>query len=78
MMTKQDTGLKDANGVEVYEGDILWDPHYEVYGVVSFEEDSFRYTDGNVSELLGEVHNVLEVHGNVNQNPELLGDLHAK
>ena len=68
----QSTGLKDKNGVEIFEGDIGWDDHLEVHGQVIFENGAFKYEWDNISEDLFEVTDDIEIVGNIYENPELL------
>lgn len=76
---RQYTGLKDKNGVEIYEGDIVKEPYYvdEINGFLLLE---VVFKDG---EFLGKVLNkkgfglqrltmYREVIGNIYENPELL------
>ena len=70
---EQDTGPKDKNGTEIYEGDILIDDTGEPieYWVVKFSEGAFVGECTGVTELLSELTN-LEVVGNIHENPELV------
>lgn len=70
----QYTGLKDKHGIEIYEGDIgrsvdevLWEVKYDTV-LARF----IGLYDGNVIEDLSEVHDSMEIIGNIYENPELL------
>lgn len=75
----QYTGLKDRNGKEIYEGDIIkFTDNYntdipEKIGVVKFNNASFYITDGAYSCYRWIDINV-EVIGNIYENPDLLED----
>jgi len=72
----QYTGLKDKNGVAIYEGDYLttnrmYHKEDKLDGVVAFEAGAF--TIGSISlHALWLAGDDIEVIGNIHENPELL------
>ena len=78
----QYTGLKDKNGVGVYEGDLLINSRGRISEVVwhefsaSFDTNFVRDTKPEIASSMGLQNNMwknsAEVIGNIHENPELL------
>lgn len=70
---EQYTGLTDANGVEVYEGDIIsaYVHGFPEIGIVEYSEFC-EWVFGNIR--INEVISSVEVSGNIHENPELLDE----
>jgi uncharacterized phage protein (TIGR01671 family) len=75
----QYTGLKDKNGKEIYEGDVINGGMYNgsyCHGKVVFNNGAFtaypipRFTEGQSDFMY--ILNQIEVIGNIYENPELL------
>lgn len=67
---EQYTGLKDKNGKEIFEGDVVRQFDDEEYFVVKFEYGGFLPFTAN---MLTFDTDYCEVIGNIHENPELLG-----
>lgn len=70
----QYTGLKDKNGVEIYEGDIIKAKFFnkEIVGYIGFSMGCFMIAGSGVSDNQIFVFNDIEVIGNIYDNPKLL------
>ena len=82
----QYTGEKDINGVEIYEGDIIYNDYFRGYysqgvqlGIVTFDDGGFEAVkileNGELEYLYhpdDKDMNQWEVRGNIYENPELI------
>ena len=84
LILMQYTGLKDKNGVEIYEGDIVENASKDLKFQVVYEAPSFnrkwiddiskRYREHLTESLAWNTYMICEVIGNIYENPELLED----
>lgn len=72
MVLMQFTGLKDRDGVEIYEGDIIEDTRTDNRGHVLFDEGGF-YTPEKLINFPERPYNY-KVIGNIYEHPRLLED----
>jgi len=68
----QYTGLKDRNGVRIFEGDVVVNKHPRRLSNRPFVV-KYGYISGGYGYLKLDIHDQLEVIGNIHDTPELVG-----
>ena len=68
----QFTTLKDSEGYEIYEKDIVWNEYDEEYRVVIFVEGEYKLKGETSVQNLWESLDYIDIRGNVYENLELV------
>lgn len=70
LIFEQYTGLKDCEGIEIYEGDIVLDKDTYMIDEIKFSDSSWMLA--STIDLLADYVSVVKIIGNIHENPELL------
>ena len=68
----QYTGLKDSEGYEIYEDDIVWNEWDEEYQVIIFDEGEYKLMGESHIQNLYDNLDYIDVRGNIYENLELV------
>ena len=71
IIAEQCTGFKDTSNNLLYEGDICYDALSDSFGLILFYDGKFQFSVDNAMYELCDCL-PLDLHGNINENPELL------
>lgn len=67
------TGLVDSNENYIYNKDVALEILTDEYGEIVFNDGAYYLKIGDWYDLLSDVNNCIEIHGNIFKNKDLLG-----
>ena len=68
----QYTGLKDSEGYEIYEDDIVWNEYDEEYQVIIFDEGEYKLKGETSVQNLYNALDYIDIRGNIYENLEIV------